>query len=65
MGEKKARKLIDRGIGLFWKIDSSGKTNAQIITAIKLGSLASPIGSAELPNYPEVNSDEGRRLLYD
>ena len=58
LGEKKARKLIDRGIGLFWKIDSSGKTNAQIITAIKLGSLAPPIGSAELPNYLEPPSYE-------
>ena len=65
LGEKKARKLIDRGIGRFWKIENTGKTNSQILTAIKFGSLATPIGSAELPNYPEVNSDEGRRLLYD
>ena len=65
LGEKKARKLIDRGIGRFWKIDSLGKTNAQIVTAIKFGSLAPPIGTAELPNYPEVNSNECRTLLYD
>ena len=65
LGEKKARKLIDRGIGRFWKIENTGKTNAQIVTAIKFGSLAPPIGSAELPNYPEVNSDECRTLLYD
>ena len=50
IGEKKARKLIDRGIGRFWKIENTGKTNAQIVTAIKFGSLAPPIGTAKLPN---------------
>ena len=53
MGEKKARKLIDRGIGRFWKVEGAGNKTAQLVTAIQFGSLATPIGHAELPNYPE------------
>ena len=53
IGEKKARRLIDRGIGRFWKIENTGQKNAQLVKAVQFGSLAPSIGSAELPNTPE------------
>jgi archaellum biogenesis ATPase FlaH len=53
LGQKKALKLIDRGVGRFWKIDSTGQKNAQLVTAIQFGSSATPIGSEKLPNCPE------------
>ena len=53
LGEKKARKLIDRGKGRFWKIEAAGQKNAQLVTAIQFGSSATPIENAKLPNYPE------------
>ena len=53
LGEKKARNLIDRGIGQFWKVDSTGQKNTQLITAIQFGSSATPIESDKLPNCPD------------
>ena len=53
LGEKKARKLIDRGTGRFWKIDTTDQKNAKIVTAIQFGSSATPIGSEKLPNCPD------------
>ena len=65
LGEKKARRLIDRGIGRFWKIEDTGKKNAQLVVAIQFGSLAPPIGSAELPNYIEApNPENGWAKVY-
>ncbi len=53
LGQKKALKLIDRGVGRFWKVDSTGQKNSQVMTAIQFGSVATPIESAELPNTLE------------
>ncbi len=41
--EKKARKLIGRGVGRLWKVEPSGQKNAQLVTAIQFGSSAAPI----------------------
>jgi len=61
LGQKKALKLIDRGVGRFWKIDSTGQKNAQLVTAIQFGSSATPIGSEKLPNYPEEELDSNKQ----
>jgi hypothetical protein len=53
LGQKKALKLIERGTGRFWRVESTGQKNAQVVTAIQIGSLATPIGSAKLPNCPD------------
>ena len=53
LGQKKALKLIERGTGRFWRVESAGQKNAQVVTAIQIGSLATPIGSAKLPNCPD------------
>jgi hypothetical protein len=54
--EKKARKLIGRGVGRLWSIEDSGQKNAQLVTAIQFGSSATPIESAKLPNLSkEIN----------
>ena len=53
LGQKKALKLIERGTGRFWRVESTGQKNAQIVTAIQIGSSATPIGSAKLPNCPD------------
>ena len=50
IGEKKARKLIDRGRGRFWTVESGEQKNTQLVTPIQFGSLAPPIGTAKLPN---------------
>ena len=50
IAEKKARKLIDRGRGRFWTVESGEQKNAQLVTPIQFGSLAPPIGTAKLPN---------------
>jgi hypothetical protein len=52
IGQKKAKKLVDRGAGRFWKIEAEGKKNAQLVTAIQFGSSATPIESDKLPNCP-------------
>ena len=54
LGEKKARKLIDRGKGRFWKIEAAGQKNTQLVTANQFGSSATPIESEKLPNCPGV-----------
>ena len=60
IGQKKARKLIDRGIGRFWKMDSTGSKNTQVLTVIQFGSLAPPIGTAKLQNgWAKVYPAEG------
>ena len=38
LGEKKVRKLIKRGAGRFWRVESIGQKNAQMLTAIHIGS---------------------------
>ena len=60
-GEKKARKLIDRGTGRFWKIDSAGQKNTKLLTAIQFGSSATPIGSEKLPNCPEEELESNKQ----
>ena len=50
IGEKKARKLIDRGRGRFWTVENGEQKNTQLVTPIQFGSLAPPIGPAKLPN---------------
>mgnify|MGYP005641763765 FL=1 len=40
IGEKKARKLIDRGRGRFWTVESGEQKNTQLVTPIQFGSLA-------------------------
>ncbi len=50
IGEKKARKLIERGDGRFWNIKSGDQKNAQLVTPIQFGSSATPIETAKLPN---------------
>ena len=61
LGEKKARKLVDRGIGRFWKIDGTGQKNAQLVTAILLGSSATPIESAKLPSCSEGELEQEKQ----
>jgi hypothetical protein len=65
LGEKKSRKLIDRGIGRFWKIDGTGQKNTQLVTAIQFGSLALSIRVAELPNCPKgvLESEQQESIL--
>ena len=53
LGQKKALKLIERGSGRFWRVESAGQKNAQVVSAIQIGSSATPIGSEKLPNCPE------------
>jgi len=50
LGQKKALKLIDKGTGRFWRVESAGQKNAQVVTAIQIGSSATPKGSEKLPN---------------
>ena len=40
IAEKKARKLIDRGRGRFWTVESGEQKNTQLVTPIQFGSLA-------------------------
>jgi archaellum biogenesis ATPase FlaH len=61
LGEKKARKLIDKGTGRFWSIEAGGAKNTKLVTAIQLGSSATPIGSEKLPNYPEEELDSNKQ----
>ncbi|MFL2915356.1 MAG: AAA family ATPase [Nitrospinia bacterium] len=61
LGEKKARKLIDKGTGRFWSIEAGGAKNTKLVTAIQFGSSATPIGSAKLPNYPEEELDSNKQ----
>ena len=65
LGQKKALKLVDRGVGRFWRLESTGHKNAQLVTAVQFGSLATPIGSAKLPNSPEdeLESDKKESFL--
>ena len=53
LGQKKALKLIERGTGRFWRVESTGQKNAQVVTSIQIGSSATPIGSEKLPNCPD------------
>jgi archaellum biogenesis ATPase FlaH/predicted RNA-binding Zn-ribbon protein involved in translation (DUF1610 family) len=53
LGQKKALKLIERGTGRFWRVESMGQKNAQVVTAIQIGSSATPIGNEKLPNCPD------------
>lgn len=61
LGEKKARKLIDRGTGRFWNIEAGGTKNAKLVTAIQLGSSATPIGREKLPNCPEEELESNKQ----
>ena len=53
LGIKKLRNLVGRGVGKFWNIEAGGTKNAQLVTAIEFGTLATPKGSEKLPNCPE------------
>jgi hypothetical protein len=37
LGQKKALKLIERGTGRFWRVESTGQKNAQVVTSIQFG----------------------------
>ena len=50
LGIKKLRNLVGRGVGKFWNIEAGGTKNAQLVTAIEFGTLATLKGSEKLPN---------------
>jgi len=64
LGQKKALKLIERGSGRFWRVESAGQKNAQVVTAIQIGSSATPIGSEKLPNCPDDKLAPNKQELF-
>jgi len=58
LGIKKLRNLVGRGVGKFWNIEAGGTKNAQLVTAIQIGSSATPIGSEKLPNCKPNRQEE-------
>ncbi|MEC4681516.1 MAG: AAA family ATPase, partial [Nitrospirota bacterium] len=62
--EKKARKLIGRGDGRYWKIEGAGANNTKMVSIIRLGSLAPPIGPAKPPNRIETLEPQLNKGIY-
>lgn len=62
--EKKARKLIGRGDGRYWEIEGAGANNTKMVSIIRLGSLAPPIGPAKPPNRIETLEPQLNKGIY-
>lgn len=64
IAEKKARKLIDRGVGQYWSIEETGANNTKMVSIIGFGSLATPIGTAKPPNRIEMPETQVKKEVY-